>query len=1035
MASERYQIVLIFLGVIATIFFGVFLWREIFPEYKIYQKKFVELEQFRSSYTGEPPEAFQYGIKQIVLEKPGHAPPIVDRCTSCHVAIDIPDYSPLTPAKDEKGNIQFDSNGFAIQVPNDRYVFSKLDAAIKQEQDPAKKQSLEALKRVNDDGFVYDIKKVLVAHPLMGGETHPFQYHPQEEYGCTSCHGGNGRGLTVQKAHGPIWDEKYDIEFTGPTPTFTEQDPQHDPPFSKMFNNKPGDALIFQTTPILPSTLLQANCLQCHDTARSQLKNAEFIAQQVQGLSFQSFDHQNAHSPRDLLIKNYERGKELFMVEACYACHRIAGLSRGGVGPELTYEGDNAPWFVKQSIVWPQADLKTSTMPNFRLDHPELQDLVTFLLGQKGTSEVKSGTFYKSYLQKWDAGQKNPWEEPIPPQKIEDIRFAQTVFAEEGCAACHRLRGFDSEVGFVTEKEGKDLKDRSWFEKLFPEGILGSDLAKVLVSHAKEIDQKIVHQAKKEGIIEEIEKKNPGLLITFYTPFGFASRVHEDSAYQDRLSRVLKQYIQIYGFGRLICPRPNWSGVYRSDEWLMEHFRKPGVHVPKSIMPVFPFDDTKFYALTHMLDVLGIRNQDQDLLRQKVEGFNPAKAFEIHCSQCHGDARQGNGPVSEWIYPIPKNLSNPDFLRNLTKERALQSILYGIPGTPMPPWGQTPKGGTPILSIQQAQAIVDWLFSFLPGEKGLAISKWDYLPKDVMEELKDEGTPLPFVFTIEKPLMEGPDKKSYFIKKSLYSPENIAEGKAFFEVNCAPCHGVEADGSGLRSEAMQEAKPMMLTNLDWLSSRDDLRLLRSIKFGIGGTAMTPWGDQTSALQRLQLVMFIRSLILKDEKLKKLTDAIYQAFDIPALLIDSARVPTSQKIAEKEEEIKTFQRQENQGELTLDGFKEKQKALQTLSQLKKIDDQWLQVKKIVAEEATKWQGLGRSVIEAHFDNDPLITAYLNLVLENKNHFQVEGDQLKWQDVSKKDRTSFLNFLQGKQREDAEKTFNAIDQLETKEKGLL
>ena len=41
---------------------------------------------------------------------------------------------------------------------------------------------------------------------------------------------------------------------------------------------------------------------------------------------------------------------------------------------------------------------------------------------------------------------------------------------------------------------------------------------------------------------------------------------------------------------------------------------------------------------------------------------------------------------------------------------------------------------------------------------------------------------------------------------------------------------------------MQDAKPRMLTNLDWENSRDDLRLLRSIKYGVPGTAMVPWGD-------------------------------------------------------------------------------------------------------------------------------------------------------------------------------------------------
>ena len=97
---------------------------------------------------------------------------------------------------------------------------------------------------------------------------------------------------------------------------------------------------------------------------------------------------------------------------------------------------------------------------------------------------------------------------------------------------------------------------------------------------------------------------------------------------------------------------------------------------------------------------------------------------------------------------------------------------------------------------------------------------------------------------------------AYYIKKEYYAPENIAQGKAFFELNCAVCHGTEADGTGPRASEMKEAKPRMLINLDWGEYRDDLRLLRSIKYGVPGTAMTPWGDLTSSLQRLQLVIFI-----------------------------------------------------------------------------------------------------------------------------------------------------------------------------------
>src|SRR5690606_4221198 len=96
-------------------------------------------------------------------------------------------------------------------------------------------------------------------------------------------------------------------------------------------------------------------------------------------------------------------------------------------------------------------------------------------------------------------------------------------------------------------------------------------------------------------------------------------------------------------------------------------------------------------ALTYMLDVIGHKNRDALHSQWALTGFNPAKAYDLLCSQCHGPYRQGNGPVAEWIYPVPKNLRNPEFMRNLTPQRAKESIHFGIKGTPMPPWGEAPN--------------------------------------------------------------------------------------------------------------------------------------------------------------------------------------------------------------------------------------------------------------------------------------------------------------------------------------------------------
>jgi mono/diheme cytochrome c family protein len=865
-SENKYQFVLIGLGLLSTLFFGVFFLRELFPEYKLYQNAYIALEEFRSQWTNQPPAPFQVGVKQIVLEREDKGPVLIDRCTTCHVALQIEAYSKTRIAKDANGKVQYDPSGYPIKEENPDYVFKHLEESIAKETSPRRLAELKAMKTVQVGEAEYDLDKVLVMHPLIGKETRPFEYHPIDEWGCTVCHGGNGNGIVTDKAHGPYLDGAYEAEEEGFVPQFLESNPEKDPKFSKIFNAKPGHKLLFQTKPLFVGVLIQAKCAQCHKNSEDPLFGLE--------KSSSSIVDRN-HEEVDRLTKDYLQGQKLFLSQGCYACHRISGLSRGGVGPELTKSGDGYPWFVKQSIVWPQADLKTSTMPNFRLDHVELEPLVAYLLGQTSRNHTMSDVAYKSSVKAWEGGIRLPWEKPIPEKEIVDLNYGLTVFATEGCASCHRLKGFESDVGFKSDDKGAE----KWFKKLIPEDVPGSTLIRIIEKEKSAIDQRIVAGIRKDSILEKLQKDHPGVIESFYSNFRFADRAHDELEWKERISRVLKAYIQVYGLGRLICPRPNWSGVFRSDQWLMEHFKNPNALVPHSIMPVFPFDTTKFLALTHMLDVVSpqIVKAERTVIAQS--GFNPEEAFEIHCAQCHGENRTGDGPVSTWIYPIPKNLKSAEFLRNLTKERAIDSITHGVKGTPMPPWGEVGEGKDvqPVFTEDQIHLIADWLFSQLPGStiirSGEDVPKWQYKTQDVEKELEKSQ-----IFDKVPNPKGGLDKELYYIKERFYTEENIEAGKQFFYTNCAPCHGKEADGAGLRAEAMLDAKPRMLINVDWMNTRDDLRLLRSIKYGVPGTSMTPWGDQTSPLQRLQLVMFIRSLSKDAKNRAAMRDAIYRAFD-------------------------------------------------------------------------------------------------------------------------------------------------------------
>jgi mono/diheme cytochrome c family protein len=942
MLADRYQKALIVLAISVTFFLGIFVYREIFPEYKIYQNRYVEMEKFRSSYTGDPVPPFKGGVAQIVIAKADLGPEDIDRCVSCHVALKLTHFSPTKVATDVNGHVALDANGYPQMIPNNDYVWGKLDekiALLRKEGNEGEAVDLEELKSVEVGEHTYDLTKVLAMHPLIGKETRPFQYHAMEDFGCTSCHGGNGRGLVTDRAHGPVYDGQYEPELEGEEPEFLEHDEENDPKFAKVFNHKPGHRLLFQTKPILTGGLLQAKCMECHktsqgevsgivqaidsiasrqskegETIKSSLKNderavaslidvmkqvlaygiegaeqnlrlvtqnfrstpqerdiasgklsylqqirrnnregvdlrenvlksiqfdlenlvgspalvqalvkrldiakvspesevAQFVADSkddpdAQGVLFKkqlnvarlekvvdqiSFsktpieeaagDRELIHGIRsetDRMTRSYQRGKELFFSQACYACHRIAGFARGGVGPELTQIGLNYPWYVKESIVWPQANLKSSTMPNFRMDHEEVENLLTYLMTQRGTRQSEALTEQRLTLSQWEQGAKMPWEKPISPKEIQDTKVSMVTFGTEGCASCHRLKGFTSTVGYTIERENpafeKLLKEREWFTSTFPETIVGSRIVAMIDKHGKEIDARIENMIHSDGALEEIERQKEKGLEAFYSPFKYAMRAknyeldekllaaagddaarsqafNEHQEYLDRVRKVMMMYIHEYGFGRQIGPNLHYSGVYRDEQWLIQHFRNPSSHVAKSIMPVFPFDDTKFYMLTRMLQELGRHNRDQIRQVWGARGFSPEIAYNMHCAVCHGEYMHGNGVIADWIYPIPKNLRDGTFLRNLTKERAKQSIVHGVKGTPMPPWGEAPAStdedsdGQPVLTEAEVDDIVNWIFQALPGGEVIQddsqVPKWKYMPGDVYKELQDEGS-------------------------------------------------------------------------------------------------------------------------------------------------------------------------------------------------------------------------------------------------------------------------------------------------------
>lgn len=87
---------------------------------------------------------------------------------------------------------------------------------------------------------------------------------------------------------------------------------------------------------------------------------------------------------------------------------------------------------------------------------------------------------------------------------------------------------------------------------------------------------------------------------------------------------------------------------------------------------------------------------------------------------------------------------------------------------------------------------------------------------------------------------------------------SIARGHAEFVKNCAPCHGVNADGKGPASASLQPPPANFLDGVR-LASHSDAYLFMRIATGKHGTAMPAFAGTLPEDDRWAILRFLRSL--------------------------------------------------------------------------------------------------------------------------------------------------------------------------------
>ena len=230
-------------------------------------------------------------------------------------------------------------------------------------------------------------------HPFRTHPIEPFQQHPVEDYGCTSCHGGQGWAIDTADAHGEVahWEEPLLSRSLGETYT--------------LAGNK--------------NALMQMNCNTCH-----------------------RYDRETPGAGAINLAKSLVNEK------GCRACHVINGFG-GTIGPDLTEVGEKPPEQYNLSrlsghqtaFAWhvahfkdPRAMSEGTVMPNFNLTSEQAQALSMLMLSWK-RSDVPA---------KYVSGA--PRTDPRSPEELAAEAAMRTGpggwFVQTGCFVCHSVSVF-----------------------------------------------------------------------------------------------------------------------------------------------------------------------------------------------------------------------------------------------------------------------------------------------------------------------------------------------------------------------------------------------------------------------------------------------------------------------------------------------------------------------------------------------------------------------------------------------------------------
>ena len=222
---------------------------------------------------------------------------------------------------------------------------------------------------------------------------------------------------------------------------------------------------------------------------------------------------------------------------------------------------------------------------------------------------------------------------------------------------------------------------------------------------------------------------------------------------------------------------------------------------------------------------------DRDWAQDEMGDVHRGKiVYEQYCALCHGEQGDGNGHYGEDTIPAPRDFRQGTFNWRSTPSGSLptdadleKTLIKGLFGTSMSSFSAS-------LTHRQRLDVITYIKTFSP-------------------RFATEKPEAPITIPPEPP----------------YTVESVTRGAAIYKkVNCAQCHGDEAQGDGESADDLTDdwgnpIVPYDLTEGHLKCGNNGSDIYRVFITGLNGTPMPSFADSISPAEAWDLVHFIQSL--------------------------------------------------------------------------------------------------------------------------------------------------------------------------------